>query len=169
MDRLTAIVSGIAGNIVEYTIEPVGGQMSYLVHHKSNLQNLESQVDNLGAARERVQHTVIEVKRKGKTVDIDVEKWLTRVDQITGEANKFLKDESQAKTQCLHGLCPTLIRRYQLSKKSRKLVQVVLQLHANTEFPRFSYNAPHKRCGAYPQKRIKDFNCEENRGGTKKS
>ncbi|KAI5334318.1 hypothetical protein L3X38_024451 [Prunus dulcis] len=64
MDCLTAIVSGIAGNIVQYTIEPVGGQMGYLVHHKNNLQNLESQVDNLGVAKARIRHTVNEVKIK---------------------------------------------------------------------------------------------------------
>lgn len=100
MDCLTAIVFGISGNIVEYTIEPVGHQMCYLVHHESNLQNPESQVDNLGAAMKRFNMLLIKLNEK---VDIDLEKWLTRVDQITGEANKFLKDKSQAKTQCLHG------------------------------------------------------------------
>lgn len=64
MDCLTAIVSGIAGNIVEYTIEPVGRQMGYLVHHESNLQNLESQVDNLGAAMKRFNMLLIKLNKK---------------------------------------------------------------------------------------------------------
>ncbi|ONI13670.1 hypothetical protein PRUPE_4G236500 [Prunus persica] len=108
MDCLTAIVSGIAGNIVEYTIEPVGRQMGYLVHHESNLQNLESQVDNLGAAMKRFNMLLIKLNKK-------------------------------------------------LSKKSRKLVQVVLQLHANIEFPRFSYNAPPQEIWSMPTEEHQAF------------
>ncbi|KAB2606088.1 disease resistance protein [Pyrus ussuriensis x Pyrus communis] len=111
MEFLSAAVSGIVGKVLELTIQPVGRQAGYIFHHKINLKNLESQLDNLGASRNRVQHTVNEVKRKGRN----------------------------------------------LSKKSKKMVKAVLQLHANKEFPRFSFKAPPQEIWSIPTEEYEAF------------
>ncbi|XP_050109740.1 disease resistance protein At4g27190-like [Malus sylvestris] len=165
MEFLFAFVPGIVGKLFELTVQPVGRQAGYIFHHKRNLKNLESQLENLGTSRNQVQHTVNEVKRKGRNVDIDVEKWLTRVDEITAEAKELLKDEQAAKARCLHGWCPNLFLRYQLSKKTKKMVQGVLQLHVNKEFPRFSFRAPPQEIWSIPTEEYEAF---ESRAATVK-
>ncbi|KAM5584361.1 hypothetical protein ABKV19_003965 [Rosa sericea] len=140
MDFITSIVSGVVVKLAETTVVPLYRQAGYVIHYKSNLQNLRSQVENLGYAKDRMQHTLDdEVKRKGKRVERDVENWLTKVDEITQEVDVFLQDECHAKTKCFHGFCPNPILRYQLSRKSTKLMQKV-EFHEKREFTTLSYN-----------------------------
>ncbi|XP_040361851.1 disease resistance protein At4g27190-like [Rosa chinensis] len=142
MDFITSIVSGVVVKIAETTVVPLYRQVGYVIHYKSNLQNLRDQVENLGCAKDRMQHTLDdEVKRKGKRVEHDVENWLTKVDEITQEVDVFLQDECHAKTKCFHGFCPNPILRYQFSRKSTKLVQKV-EFHEKREFTTLSYNIP---------------------------
>ncbi|XP_062016420.1 uncharacterized protein LOC133732843 [Rosa rugosa] len=142
MDFITSIVSGVIVKIAETTVVPLYRQVGYVIHYKSNLQNLRDQVENLVCAKDRRQHTLDdEVKRKGKRVERDVENWLTKVDEITQEVDIFLEDERHAKTKCFHGFCPNPILRYQLSRKSTKLVQKV-EFHEKREFTTLSYSVP---------------------------
>lgn len=150
MEFLIAIGSRVVVKIAEYTVEPVGRQFGYLTSCKSNLRLLESQVKGLDAARESVQHKVAEEERRGRKVETYVSKWLSDADKITGEANDFLKDEQQQqKMKCLYGFCPNLMFRYQLSRKSKKLVKLVVEVYGKRSFPSISYKVPHKRYVAY--------------------
>ncbi|PRQ36868.1 putative P-loop containing nucleoside triphosphate hydrolase, leucine-rich repeat domain, L [Rosa chinensis] len=147
MEFLLAIGTGIVGKIAEYTVEPVIRQVGYIICYNRNLKKLQSQVGDLGDARLRVWHAVETEKRKGKQIETDVHKWLSKVETITGEANDFLKAEHQAKIKCLHGFCPNLKHRHQLSRKSTKLVQEVVELFGKKDFANIAYDvSPEEVC-----------------------
>ncbi|CAN6539790.1 unnamed protein product [Malus baccata var. baccata] len=141
------IVTGIVGKVAEYAIEPAIRRVGYLTHCRSSLQNLQTQVKELTSAREGVEHKVDEAERQGKRIEGEVQNWLKQVDEITGKAGELWKDEIQAKMNCLHGFCPNLILRYQLSRKSKKLEQVAVKLYEKRDFSNFSYDArPQEVC-----------------------
>ncbi|CAN6682272.1 unnamed protein product [Malus baccata var. baccata] len=141
------IVTGIVGKVAEYAIEPAIRRVGYLTHCRSSLQNLQTQVKELTSAREGVEHKVDEAERQGKRIEGEVQNWLKQVDEITGKAGELWKDEIQAKMNCLHGFCPNLILRYQLSRKSKKLEQVAVKLYEKRDFTNFSYDAlPQEVC-----------------------
>lgn len=69
MDLLSAIGTGIVGKIVEYTVEPIGRQVGYVIHCKSNLANLQARVEELRAARWGIDNEVVEAQRKGEKIN----------------------------------------------------------------------------------------------------
>jgi hypothetical protein len=48
------IVGSIARKITKFMVEPITRPVSYIIFYKSNLQNLQTQVNDLSAARDRV-------------------------------------------------------------------------------------------------------------------
>ncbi|KAF3447921.1 hypothetical protein FNV43_RR08628 [Rhamnella rubrinervis] len=129
---------GLLEPVVDHAITPVVRQVGYLINYKSNVQNLETQTRELLHAKERLQHDVDEELRKvGQKTEADVEEWLTKVNNIIGEADQFMKDERQAK-KCLNGFC-----RYHPSRKAAKLSQkIMVELQKRKEFPRLTYSTP---------------------------
>ncbi|PQM42220.1 uncharacterized protein Pyn_07480 [Prunus yedoensis var. nudiflora] len=134
------ILTGTILKIIEYTVEPIGRQVGYLIYYKSNLESLRSQLKNLDDAKDRMKHRVDEAERKGKKVHNDVQNWRKEADGITQEAEKILGNEGQAKTKCFRGVCPNLVSYHRLSRKSTKLAKKIEE-HAKKEFPSVSYNA----------------------------
>ncbi|XP_004301197.1 PREDICTED: disease resistance protein At4g27190-like [Fragaria vesca subsp. vesca] len=136
------ILVAIAGKLAEYTVAPIGHQVGYLAHYKRNHRNLRTKLEDLRAARDDVQCEVVQEKRRGKIIKTTVLNWKTKVDAIITEAEEFLKDGRHAQTECLHGFCPHLVLRYQLSRKSTKLVEEIDELYAKKEFSNFANDAP---------------------------
>ncbi|KAL6206915.1 hypothetical protein ACLB2K_024161 [Fragaria x ananassa] len=142
MAFLVDIGTAIVAKLAEYTIEPVIRQVRYVIRYNKNLKELQTRVGDLGDARESVKHVVETEERKGKKIETEVQNWLTKVDQLTKEAND-LNDKHLAQTKCLHGFCPNLKLRHHLSRKSKKLVLVVAELHEKKDkFANFAYVAP---------------------------
>ncbi|XP_061999379.1 disease resistance protein At4g27190-like [Rosa rugosa] len=165
MDCLCAIGNGVVGKIAEYTVEPFGRlvrrQVGYLIHYNKNLQTLMTQVKILSVARDRVQQQVDGADRRGEKIHNDVQKWLEEVGQIIKDTEEFLKekcqaneepsevlkDEHQAKMKRPHQLCPNPRLRYQLSKKSTKLVEAVDELYKRKDFSIVSHSVrPQEVC-----------------------
>ncbi|XP_061994519.1 putative disease resistance protein At4g19050 isoform X2 [Rosa rugosa] len=141
MECLTAIGTGIIGKIAEFTVAPVGRQVGYVFHYNRNLSKLQNQVADLEAARESLEHKIVEEERAGRIVlETFVTNWLTDVNRIIGVAKDFLKDEHQAKIKCMHGFCPNLMARHHLSRKSTKLVQDVSYLYGKKDFSNIAYD-----------------------------
>ncbi|PRQ58230.1 putative P-loop containing nucleoside triphosphate hydrolase [Rosa chinensis] len=169
------VVGKIAEYTVEPFGRLVGRQVGYLIHYNKNLQTLMTQVKNLSVARDRVKQQVDEADRRGEKIHKDVQKWLEEVAQImkdteeflkgkcqaTGEPNEVLKDEGQAneepnevlkderqgKLKRLHQFCPNPRLRYQLSRKSTKLVEAVDELYKRKDFSSVSYSVrPQEVC-----------------------
>ncbi|KAK9944249.1 hypothetical protein M0R45_009824 [Rubus argutus] len=126
----TAICSGIAGKIAEYSVEPIKRQVDYVIHCKSNLEKLEIELNNLTDDRRTIEERIAEATSKGGRILEQVDKWVKEVDEVTGKANQ-LKDER------VNGCCLNLKIRHQLSRKSIQLVENVVRLR-NKEFPEIS-------------------------------
>ncbi|KAB2612292.1 disease resistance protein [Pyrus ussuriensis x Pyrus communis] len=137
MEILTAIIP----TIIDYTVRPLGRQVSYVIFYNSNLKDLRSTLKNFDAVKQRMKHAVEEVERKvNHKVEVDVRNWQTEADEISREAEALLDDEGRAKTKCLY-ICPNLISYHQLSRKSTKLVRKIEEHENKKEFPTISYNA----------------------------
>ncbi|XP_048422282.1 LOW QUALITY PROTEIN: disease resistance protein At4g27190-like, partial [Pyrus x bretschneideri] len=134
------IITAIIPTIIDYTIRPLGRQVSYVIFCKSNLKDLRSTLKNFDAVKVRMKHAVEEVERKvHQKVETDVLNWQTEADEITREAEALLDDEGRAKTKCLY-ICPNVISYHQLSRKSTKLVRKIKQHENKKEFASISYN-----------------------------
>ncbi|KAF3448130.1 hypothetical protein FNV43_RR08841 [Rhamnella rubrinervis] len=124
--------------VVEYTIKPVVRQVGYLINYKSNVQNLETQIEELVLAKETLQHRLDQELRRGRQkIKADVQKWLIEMDEIIANAKQFLEGERQAK-KCLNGFC-----RYHPNRKATKLAQIMV-IGKGKEFPSVSYSTPPK-------------------------
>ncbi|CAN6700220.1 unnamed protein product [Malus baccata var. baccata] len=137
------IITAIIPTIIDYTIRPLGRQVSYVIFYKSNLKDLRSALKKFDAVKQRMNHDVEEVERKvNQKVEADVRNWQTEADEISREAEALLDDEGRAKTKCLY-ICPNLISYHQLSRKSTKLVRKIEE-HENKkkEFSSVYYKAP---------------------------
>ncbi|KAL6227525.1 hypothetical protein ACLB2K_001482 [Fragaria x ananassa] len=127
------ILITVAGKIAEYAVVPIIRQGGYIIHCKSNLHMLQTRLDELKATRGRMQNDIVAVERRGETIQPDVVLWMTERDKIIGKVEELLEDD-QAKMECLHGFCPNLRTRHQLSRKSTKLLEVVVEMNGRV-FP----------------------------------
>ncbi|KAM5553551.1 hypothetical protein ABKV19_025662, partial [Rosa sericea] len=157
MEFLVAIGTEIVGKIVEFTVAPVIRQVGYVIYYNKNLKKLESQVDDLGDARESMKRAVKTEERKGREIKAGVQNWLTKVDEMTQEADDFLKDEQHAETRCLHGFCPNLKLRHHRSRKSTKLVQEVAELCGKKDSGDIAYDVKAEEMCSIPAKDYQAF------------
>ncbi|XP_061992069.1 disease resistance protein At4g27190-like [Rosa rugosa] len=142
MAFLIEIGTTIVAKLAEYMVEPVIRQAGYIICYNKNLKKLQNQVGDLVRARISMQHAVETEERKGKKIENGVQNWLTEVDQLTKEADDFLKDEHHAETKCLQGFCPNLKLRHHLSRKSTKMAQEVAELYEKKKnFDNIAYAA----------------------------
>ncbi|CAN6583091.1 unnamed protein product [Malus baccata var. baccata] len=134
------IVSLIVGIVDKYAVEPAIRQVGYLTHCKSKLEKLQTQVNELSAAREGLALEVVRAEEKGEKIRTDVQNWLKDADVITEKANELRKPDTQAKMSCLRGVCPNPVLRYKLGRRSTKLKQAVVELYAKKDFAIISDN-----------------------------
>ncbi|XP_031280232.1 probable disease resistance protein At4g27220 [Pistacia vera] len=135
-----AAVSGVASKAAESAFDFIGQHISYLFKYGSYINDLKNQVEDLGNARERVEHQVDEARRRGEVVEKDVEQWLKRVNDFTeGVVKPIIGDEDKAKKRCFIGLCPNLIQRYMLGKKAAKALPGGADLSGKGNFSSVSY------------------------------
>ncbi|XVF56899.1 hypothetical protein PTKIN_Ptkin06aG0157800 [Pterospermum kingtungense] len=94
-----SILGSLAGKAVEYTVDPIARQFSYLFKPKTKFQNLRGQLQQLKDARERVQQNVNQAIRQGEDIYDNVNRWLTEVNGKISEeaAAQFKHDEEKAK------------------------------------------------------------------------
>ncbi|RXH91579.1 hypothetical protein DVH24_020602 [Malus domestica] len=134
------IVIQIVGKVAEYAVEPAIRQVGYLTHCKSKLEKLQTQMNELSAARERLELEVVRAEEKGEEIQTDVQNWLKDMVEITEKANELWKRDTQAKMSCLRGLCPNPVLRYKLGRRTTKLQQAVFNLYDKRDFASISYN-----------------------------
>ena len=156
-------VISIAAKVAEYLVAPVGRQLGYLFHYNSNMAELRDQVENLEEARGRLQRSVDAAERQGRGIEDGVQKWLTRANSISREAQEFIEDEKKAKKSCFKGLCPNLISRHQLSRQAKKKAQDVEKIHGKGKFQTVSHWLPLPGAGSAP---LQDYEAFESRAST---
>ncbi|OMO51703.1 Disease resistance protein [Corchorus olitorius] len=125
------LATTIAGKVVNLSINPILRQSSYIFCYKSKAENLEHKIQNLKAARERVQSSVSVATRKGEEVLQNVKEWQGRATRIVEQAEGGLENEEKSKKEKakrFFGLCPDLKSRYELSKKADKEAGAIVKL-----------------------------------------
>ncbi|KAL6324295.1 hypothetical protein AAG906_007410 [Vitis piasezkii] len=114
---MAAILMSVAATVAGYLLDPIVRPLGYLFNHRSNLDELEEQVERLGNARARLQQYVDEANRQGDEIQSDVNKWLESTEKIIETAKKLIEDENGENTSCL---CFNLKLRYQRSRQAKK-------------------------------------------------
>uniref|UniRef100_A0A2N9FL30 Uncharacterized protein n=1 Tax=Fagus sylvatica TaxID=28930 RepID=A0A2N9FL30_FAGSY len=133
------IVISIAAKIAEYTVAPIGQWLGYSFHYGNNIENMKNQVEELGLARDSVQHSVDTAIRNGEEIEAIVNRWLTKVDAIKGKAMEVLEDEEKAKMRSSNGACLNWKLRHQQSKKAKKIVKDIDEALKNGKFDKISF------------------------------
>ncbi|KAF7145243.1 hypothetical protein RHSIM_Rhsim04G0089800 [Rhododendron simsii] len=146
----------IGGKIAEYLIDPIGRQFGYLIYYNTNLESLRDKVKMLEERRGDVQLLVNQAIRKGELIRREVEGWLARVDEANREANNILI-QGQANEGCLNGRCQNPKSRHSISRKAKKMVEKVAELHEGGAFTQVSHTAPPPGIESRPTDDIKCF------------
>lgn len=139
MECVIGIGSSIASKIGECAVLNLGHQLGYLFYYKSNVENLKTQARDLQDAKERVQHSVDNARRRGEEIEADVQNWLNRVYVICEEVESFIKDKVQANTGCSSGSSLNLVSRYQLGRKAKKMAQDIVEIKGAARSNNISY------------------------------
>ncbi|KAF4383529.1 hypothetical protein F8388_014029 [Cannabis sativa] len=98
------IVVSIGAKISEYTVAPLGRQLGYLFYYARNVENLNTQLQHLNDAQNRLQRRLQDAQNNCQVIEADVTTWLTTFGQISREANTFLNHPDHAKRIGLHGM-----------------------------------------------------------------
>ena len=87
----------IGERILDCVLAALGRQLGYLIHYKRNVHNLNSQVKELGEARDSVQRDVDTAIRNLMKIKADVQRRLTESDDIVAVAGIILEDDRPEK------------------------------------------------------------------------
>ena len=113
------IVISIAAEIVKCL---VGQCRSHSFLYCNDIQNMKKKVKMLHAARDKVQNSVDAAIRSAEEIEIEVHKWLEKVDVTLKEAKEILEDEEKGNTRSSGGACLNLKQCHQQRKKAKKIV-----------------------------------------------
>uniref|UniRef100_A0A2N9J2K6 Uncharacterized protein n=1 Tax=Fagus sylvatica TaxID=28930 RepID=A0A2N9J2K6_FAGSY len=157
MEIVTTPFQVIFEKIVDYTIGVVARQMGYLICYRSNVDNLKTEVSELKDARKSVDDKVKAARNNVEEIEANVLRWLTSVEEITTEVQKFFEEEGQTKLKCCHGWCPNLKARYQLSKRAYKMGLDVKKIQDKGIFPTIGHRVPIRGVTPISTKGFEDF------------
>uniref|UniRef100_A0A803QAH0 AAA+ ATPase domain-containing protein n=1 Tax=Cannabis sativa TaxID=3483 RepID=A0A803QAH0_CANSA len=115
------IVISVVAKIAEYTLKPVGRQLGYLFYYTRNVEKLNTQLQQLNDAQNRLQRRVQDAQNNCQVIEADVTTWLATFGQISQEANTFLNHPDHATVVCSCGSPPHLLMRHRLSRKATKM------------------------------------------------
>ncbi|XP_028795134.1 probable disease resistance protein At4g27220 [Neltuma alba] len=127
------------GTVLGGMVEPVKRQLRYIRNYKSNVQKLQSRVQDLRDRKTSVMAQVEEAERNAENIHDPVTTWLTKTDEKIDEIQKFLTNKGQKRTRSSSGSFPNLYLRRKLGKQAQKMVQQCDDLLQESNFPAFSY------------------------------
>ncbi|XP_050275389.1 probable disease resistance protein At4g27220 isoform X2 [Quercus robur] len=129
----------IGEKILDCVLAALGRNLDYLIHYKSNVDNLIPQVIYLLDAKDSIQNKVAAARRNLEEIHPHVQTWLTRSDGIIAEAEEFIRNNGQAKMTCCNGWCPNLKSRYQVSKRAIEIGLKVKEIKDEEKFDGVGY------------------------------
>ena len=83
------IAGAVAERVVESLLARIGRHVGYVWNYRSNISNLTQQIEKLRDGV-RVQQFVDEANRQGDEIFPDVQKWLSRAEEMIKEADKLI-------------------------------------------------------------------------------
>nr|POF04944.1 disease resistance protein [Quercus suber] len=136
---MTFFLDKVGEKILDCVLAALGRQLGYLIHYKSNVHNLETQVEELRRARDRVQCDVDKAKDNVEKIYDDVQTWLIDSDGVIIKAEEILKGNGEANMKCCNGWCPNLKSRHQVSKRSHEKGLEVKEIKDKGKFNRVGH------------------------------
>ncbi|GMP72898.1 hypothetical protein CsSME_00030787 [Camellia sinensis var. sinensis] len=135
------ILISIGGKVAALLVEPVGRQISYVIHRKKYIENLTIQVETLEALRIGVQRSIVHAKKNREEIREDVNHWTTKVDGFIVEAKKFLQGGSNVNKKCFSGWFPNLVTCCRLGKEAKNKIEEAKELQKDGNFTSISNHA----------------------------
>ncbi|XP_073062280.1 disease resistance protein At4g27190-like isoform X3 [Primulina eburnea] len=142
MAALLMILEGVVAKLGEYLVPPIKRQFNYMCCYGNNIKDLQCEVDKLLRTEGGVQLQVDEARGNLERIGPDVENWLREVENIKNERHNLHADAANVSEVCIHGGLTGMKSRYQLSKRSKKIVKKAIQLQQEGKFGRVSYPVP---------------------------
>ncbi|KAI8562452.1 hypothetical protein RHMOL_Rhmol03G0038700 [Rhododendron molle] len=143
MVEVVKIGAPFLGKIVDYLVDPIKRQFTYMCCFNTNITELETQLKELETTRQDVQMWVDENRRKVRVIGRTIEAWLTSANEVTTEVEGIIQDKDKVKEGCLNGWCPNLKLRYLMSRKAVKKTKVVVDLKTDgVQYTQPSYSPP---------------------------
>ncbi|XP_047331824.1 disease resistance protein RPS2-like [Impatiens glandulifera] len=127
MEETVALCVG--GKIGELLIKPIQRELGYFFSFNSNIQELETRLDELKATRNDIQRMEDAEKKMGKTLGDRAQLWIEKADGKIVEAESVLNEKAQLQKGCFSiKWCPNLILRFSLGRKGKKSSLVLIEL-----------------------------------------
>ncbi|XP_047306228.1 putative disease resistance protein At5g05400 [Impatiens glandulifera] len=119
----------VGGKIGELLIKPIQRELGYFFSFNSNIQELETRLDELKATRNDIQRMEDAEKKMGKTLGDRAQLWIEKADGKIVEAESVLNEKAQLQKGCFSiKWCPNLILRFSLGRKGKKSSLVLIEL-----------------------------------------
>ncbi|KAF7833292.1 putative disease resistance protein [Senna tora] len=144
---MVELLCGLAGKVLELTVEPIRRHLNYLISYHSNVTKLKHEFHELQNETEAVQHRVDDAQRQGEDIEAKVQDWFTQVNEITELVDKFYEKETHANTDCSFKSCPNLWLRHQISRKAKKMTLEVVEIKEKAKFDKVSFYKPPELLG----------------------
>ncbi|XP_028784133.1 uncharacterized protein LOC114740171 [Neltuma alba] len=157
MDITCGTLSSFVDKFWDLVLDLTCKQFHHLFRYHKNIKQLNERLVELIDERSSIQHQIHEAKNNAEPIEDKVLHWLSRVDKISEQIQKFHDEESQAKTECSVTSCPNPWLRYKLSKRAKAMAQEVVEVCGKRNFNTVSYRVP-------PQSMPELFNRASNAG-----
>ncbi|KAL5726046.1 hypothetical protein ACHQM5_009117 [Ranunculus cassubicifolius] len=118
------IISAAAGEATQSTIVHVEREFGYLIHFRRSTNTLKERIQQLTATKNDIQARIDVAVRNGESILETVEEWMTRANQVLGQATE-LSDEASVINSWFRGWC---CGRFSLGRKAQKTIEVIQRI-----------------------------------------
>lgn len=132
-----AIVGPIGEKITNCTVDPVFRQLDYLLHFRSNVNDLRDQGKKLVETRDFVQHSVDSAKSNGDEIEVMVTEWLSISGQFSEDVERFFNEANGRSLRWWN-----MLSRHRFSRRATKLAMEVVKAIEGGSFERVGFRKP---------------------------
>ncbi|KAL5726006.1 hypothetical protein ACHQM5_009079 [Ranunculus cassubicifolius] len=155
------IATAAAGEATKSAIVHVEREFGYLIHFKRSTNTLKERIQQLTATKNDIQASMDAATGNGELVKQTVHDWMTRANQVLGQATE-LCDEASVINSWFRGWC---CGRFSLGRKAQKTIEVIQRI--SEEGSGFGANVSYRK----PTQSLKmvgteDFNAFASRDST---
>ncbi|KAL5726015.1 hypothetical protein ACHQM5_009088 [Ranunculus cassubicifolius] len=118
------IASAAAGEATKSAIVHVEREFGYLIHFKRSTNTLKERIQQLTATKNDIQASMDAATGNGELVKQIVQDWMTRANQVLGQATE-LSDEASVINSWFRGWC---CGRFSLGRKAHKTIEVIQRI-----------------------------------------
>ncbi|XP_004292886.1 PREDICTED: disease resistance protein At4g27190-like [Fragaria vesca subsp. vesca] len=138
----TAITEG-AVPVAKWTIKKLWQQLGYMFCYKSNIGDLNEQVQQLRHKKDGIELEEKSAREASQIIDGQVIDWLVKADeQIKEKETTFSEETVAARAACCNGWLPNLKGRFSLGRNAKKMTEKVDQL-LTKDIGIIAHPAPH--------------------------